>query len=145
MVGTRRCWELPAYDELSWGAVLALFARSGFSLSRANQTLVEQSRRLGPDQLLSRLCTHAMPRGITRLFGSAIALTDALVHHQDIRRALAQPRTVPRSGSSPRCGSPPARGHCQPRPTSAACDWSPPTSTGATEPAPRSVAPAKPS
>lgn len=37
--------HVPAYDELSWRAVLALFARSGFSLSRANQALVGQSRQ----------------------------------------------------------------------------------------------------
>lgn len=36
-----------------------------------------------------------MPRGFTTLFGSAIALTDAMVHHQDIRRTLGHPRTVP--------------------------------------------------
>jgi uncharacterized protein (TIGR03083 family) len=29
------------------------------------------------------------------MFGSAIALTDGVIHHQDIRRALGHPRTVP--------------------------------------------------
>lgn len=87
--------HVPAYDQLSWQSVLALLARSGFSLSRSNQTLVERSRKLGPDQLLSRLRAHTAPSGITRMFGSAIALTDTLVHHQDIRRALGHPRTVP--------------------------------------------------
>jgi uncharacterized protein (TIGR03083 family) len=29
------------------------------------------------------------------MFGSAIALTDGLIHHQDIRRALGHPRAVP--------------------------------------------------
>jgi len=33
--------------------------------------------------------------GITAMFGSDIALTDGMVHHQDIRRALGHPRTVP--------------------------------------------------
>jgi len=87
--------HLPSYDELGWPAVLALFARSGFSLARCNQLGVEHSRRLSTDQLVARLRTHAVPRGITAMFGSAIALTDGMVHHQDIRRALGQPRTVP--------------------------------------------------
>ena len=87
--------HLPSYDELSWPALLALFARSRFSLARCNQVGVEQSRLLSTEQLVSRLRTHAVPRGVTTLFGGAIALTDGLIHHQDIRRALDRPRTVP--------------------------------------------------
>lgn len=87
--------HLPSYDELGWAAVLALFARSGFSLTRCNQLGVEQSRRLSTEQLVARLRSYAVPRGITAMFGSRIALTDGLIHHQDIRRALGHPRTVP--------------------------------------------------
>ncbi|MGH3414086.1 MAG: maleylpyruvate isomerase family mycothiol-dependent enzyme [Sciscionella sp.] len=87
--------HVPSYDELSWPAVLALFARSRFSLARCNQVGVEQSRRLSAEQLVVRLRTHAVPRGITAMFGSGIALTDGIIHHQDIRRALGHPRTVP--------------------------------------------------
>jgi uncharacterized protein (TIGR03083 family) len=87
--------HLPSYDEFSWPAVLALFVRSRFSLARCNQVGIEHSRRLNTEQLVARLRTHAVPRGITAMFGSAIALTDGLIHHQDIRRALGHPRTVP--------------------------------------------------
>jgi uncharacterized protein (TIGR03083 family) len=87
--------HLPSYDELGWPALLALFARSRFSLARCNQVGVEHSSRLSTEQLVSRLRTYAVPRGITTMFGSAIALTDALIHHQDIRRALGHPRAVP--------------------------------------------------
>jgi uncharacterized protein (TIGR03083 family) len=87
--------HLPSYDELGWPAVLALFARSRFSLARCNEIGVEHSRRLSTEQLVARLRTHAVPRGITAMFGSAIALTDGVVHHQDIRRALGHPRMVP--------------------------------------------------
>ncbi|MGH9056248.1 MAG: maleylpyruvate isomerase family mycothiol-dependent enzyme [Acidimicrobiales bacterium] len=87
--------HLPSYDELSWPAVVALFARSRFSLARCNQVGVEHSRRLSTKQLVERLRTHAVPRGLTAMLGGAIALTDTVVHHQDIRRALGQPRTVP--------------------------------------------------
>lgn len=87
--------HLPSYDELGWPALLALFARSRFSLARCNQVGVEHSRRLSTEQLLARVRSHAVPRGVTTMFGSAIALTDGLIHHQDIRRALGHPRTVP--------------------------------------------------
>lgn len=87
--------HLPSYDELGWPAVLALFARSRFSLARCNEITVENSRRLSTGQLVARLRAHAVPRGITAMFGSAIALTDGMIHHQDIRRALGHPRTVP--------------------------------------------------
>ncbi|MEQ4208834.1 maleylpyruvate isomerase family mycothiol-dependent enzyme [Actinopolymorpha sp. B9G3] len=87
--------HIPSYDALGWPAVLALFARSGFSLGRCNQVGVNQSRRLGTEELVARLRAHAVPRGITAMFGCAIALTDGVIHHQDIRRALGHPRTVP--------------------------------------------------
>jgi uncharacterized protein (TIGR03083 family) len=88
--------HIASYDVLSWPALLALFARSGFSLSRCNQVGVDEARRLRTDELVTRLRAHAVPRGITTAFGCAVALTDGLIHHQDIRRALGHPRTVPR-------------------------------------------------
>jgi uncharacterized protein (TIGR03083 family) len=87
--------HVPSYDELSWPALLTLFARSRFSLARCNQLGVADARRLSTDQLVARLRDHAVPRGITTMFGSAVALTDALIHHQDVRRALGHPRTIP--------------------------------------------------
>jgi uncharacterized protein (TIGR03083 family) len=84
-----------SYDVLGWPALLATFARSGLSLKRANQVGVERSRRLATDELVARLRTHAVPRGVTTAFGCAVALTDGIIHHQDIRRALGHPRTVP--------------------------------------------------
>lgn len=87
--------HIPSYDELGWPAVLALFARCGFSLDRCNQAGVDRSRSLSTEQLVARLRTHAIPRGITAMLGGGIALTDGVIHHQDIRRALGHPRTVP--------------------------------------------------
>lgn len=87
--------HIVSYDLLSWPELLALTARSGFSLRLANQRGVEQSRRLGTNELVARLRAHVVPRGITTAFGCAVALTDALIHQQDIRRALAHLRAVP--------------------------------------------------
>jgi uncharacterized protein (TIGR03083 family) len=88
--------HIVSYDVLSWPRLLAMTVRSGFSLRLANQRGVEESRRLGTDELVARLRAHVVPRGITTAFGCAVALTDALIHQQDIRRALAHPRDVPR-------------------------------------------------
>ncbi len=87
--------HVPSYDELGWPGLLALLARSRLSLERSNQRLVEQTRRRSTDDLVARLRQHAVPRGITAMFGGRIALTDTLIHHQDIRRALGHPRSVP--------------------------------------------------
>ena len=87
--------HVSSFDVLSWPALLALFVRSRFSLARCNQVGVDDGRLLSTGQLIARLRTHAVPRGLTTMFGSAVALTDGLVHHQDIRRALGHPRTVP--------------------------------------------------
>lgn len=84
-----------SFDLLSWPSLLALFVRSSFSLRHANARGVEESRRLPTDELVERLRTHLVPRGVTAAFGCAIALTDGLIHHQDIRRALGRGREIP--------------------------------------------------
>lgn len=87
--------HVPSYDALGWPASMVLMARERFSLDRCNQVGVDRSRRLGTEELVARLREHAVPRGITTLFRCAVALTDGMIHHQDIRRALGHPRTVP--------------------------------------------------
>ena len=87
--------HLSSYDDLGWPATVALLARARFSLARCNQLGVEDSRRLSTAELVARVRACPVPRGIPALFGGAIALTDGLVHSQDVRRALGSPRTVP--------------------------------------------------
>ena len=38
---------------------------------------------------------HLQPRGLTTWFGGRIALTDGVIHQQDIRRPLGLPRAIP--------------------------------------------------
>jgi uncharacterized protein (TIGR03083 family) len=83
------------YDVLGWSGLVPRMIRARFSLANANRIGVEESRRLGTDELVERLREYAVPRGITAMFGCGIALTDGVIHHQDIRRALGHPRTVP--------------------------------------------------
>ncbi|GAA2786194.1 maleylpyruvate isomerase family mycothiol-dependent enzyme [Crossiella cryophila] len=85
-----------SYDDLTFGKVLAQFARGRFSLDRANAIGLTDFRSLSPAELLDAFERHVQPRGLTASFGGGmVALLDGLIHHQDIRRALDLPRAVP--------------------------------------------------
>lgn len=82
-----------SYEELGAAGLLKRFAK-GWVL-RANQVGVDEFSALRPEQLLEFLRSHLEPRGLTAGFGGMIALVDGTIHHQDIRRSLGRPRTVP--------------------------------------------------
>jgi hypothetical protein len=48
-----------------------------------------------PQQLLDLLTGNLRPRGQPAALGGRAGLVEALIHHQDIRRALARPRVIP--------------------------------------------------
>ena len=82
-----------SYEELSTLGLLRRFAKGW--IVRANQVGVDEYSALSPQQLLEFLRDHLEPRGLTAGFGGMIALVDGTVHHQDIRRSLHRPRTIP--------------------------------------------------
>ncbi|OBH03857.1 MULTISPECIES: maleylpyruvate isomerase family mycothiol-dependent enzyme [unclassified Mycobacterium] len=82
-----------SYEELGAAGLLKRFAKGW--VVRANQVGVDEFAALSPQQLLDFLRTHLTPQGLTAGFGGMIALVDGTIHHQDIRRALGRPRTVP--------------------------------------------------
>lgn len=82
-----------SYEELGALGLLKRFAKGW--VVRANQVGVDEFADLSPQQLLDFLRAHLEPRGLTAGFGGMIALVDGTIHHQDIRRALGRPRTVP--------------------------------------------------
>ncbi|MBV8787721.1 MAG: maleylpyruvate isomerase family mycothiol-dependent enzyme [Mycobacterium sp.] len=82
-----------SYEELSTAQLVKRFAKGW--IVRTNQIGVDEFSSLGPQQLLEFLRHHLQPRGLTAGFGGMIALVDGTIHHQDIRRALGRPRTVP--------------------------------------------------
>ncbi|OBA69070.1 DinB family protein [Mycobacterium sp. 1554424.7] len=82
-----------SYEELGVAGLLKRFAKGW--VVRANQVGVDEFSTLRPEQLLEFLRGHLEPRGLTAGFGGMIALVDGTVHHQDIRRSLGRPRTVP--------------------------------------------------
>ncbi len=82
-----------SYEELGAVGLLKRFAKGW--IVRANQVGVDEFAALSPQQLLEFLRNHLQPRGLTAGFGGMIALVDGTIHHQDIRRCLGRPRSVP--------------------------------------------------
>jgi uncharacterized protein (TIGR03083 family) len=82
-----------SYEELGAAGLLKRFAKGW--IVRANEVGVDEFAALSPHQLLEFLRNHLQPRGLTAGFGGMIALVDGTIHHQDIRRSLGRPRSVP--------------------------------------------------
>jgi uncharacterized protein (TIGR03083 family) len=82
-----------SYEELSPAGLARRFAKGW--VVRANEIGVEEFAPMSPQELMEFLNRHLRPRGLTAGFGGMIALVDGTIHHQDIRRALGHPRTVP--------------------------------------------------
>lgn len=84
-----------SYEELSAGQVAGRFVKARLRFGRANALGVQEYAARGPEAIIALLRAHAVPRGITAGFGGRIGLTDATIHHQDIRRPLGLPREIP--------------------------------------------------
>lgn len=82
-----------SYEDLTSLGLIKRFAKG--RVVRANEVGVAEYSSLSPQELLDFLNHHLRPRGLTAAFGGMIGLVDATIHHQDIRRALGRPRTVP--------------------------------------------------
>lgn len=84
-----------SYDNLGVRSLLAVAARGRFRLSQVNAAALARYDTLSPEQLLSLLADNLQPRGQPAALGGRAGLVEALIHHQDIRRALGQPRAIP--------------------------------------------------
>lgn len=87
--------HMVSYDELSRLQTVGAFARGGLRPSKVNEVVLDGYRDLDPDAVIDLVARCQRPRGLTAAMGGAIALTDGTIHHQDIRRALGMPRTIP--------------------------------------------------
>jgi uncharacterized protein (TIGR03083 family) len=83
------------YDELDARGLLQCAVRGRFWSSRVNAIVLERYESCSPEQLLESLRAHLEPRGLLTALGGRPALTEGVIHHQDVRRALGQPRAVP--------------------------------------------------
>jgi uncharacterized protein (TIGR03083 family) len=85
--------HMVSYEELTFVGLVKRFAKGW--IVHANEVGVKEFSPMSPDELLDFLRRHLRPQGLTAGFGGMIAFVDGTVHHQDIRRALGYPRTVP--------------------------------------------------
>jgi uncharacterized protein (TIGR03083 family) len=84
-----------SFDELHGGALVRRFLKGWLMVDRINQVGVDDYADRTPGELIALIRTHAEPHGMTAGFGGRVALTDNMIHQQDIRRALDIPRTIP--------------------------------------------------
>ena len=84
-----------SYDELDLGDLAAHILRGGLDSRRINASTMSRLSCGEPAELIEKLRTHLEPRGLMSFAGGRVALLEAVVHHQDIRRALDRPRSVP--------------------------------------------------
>jgi len=84
-----------SYEELGARQLVERFLRGRFSVDRVNDIGLREYSTRTPAQLVELLDDHLDPAGLTAGMGGAIALTDGMIHQQDIRRPLALPRTIP--------------------------------------------------
>jgi uncharacterized protein (TIGR03083 family) len=85
--------HIVSYEELTVIGLVKRFAKGW--IVHANEVGVKEFSQMSPDELLDFLRRHLRPQGLTAGFCGMIAFVDGTVHHQDIRRALGYPRTVP--------------------------------------------------
>lgn len=84
-----------SFDELSGGQLVGRFVKGLLIVDRINDVGVADYADRSPEQLVALIREYAHPHGLTAGFGGRIALTDNMIHQQDIRRALDIPRTIP--------------------------------------------------
>jgi uncharacterized protein (TIGR03083 family) len=84
-----------SYDELSTVGLVGRFLRGGVLPDRVNAVGVAAYADRSTDELITLVKDHLRPRGLTAGFGGRIALTDGVIHHQDIRRPLGIRRDIP--------------------------------------------------
>jgi uncharacterized protein (TIGR03083 family) len=83
------------YDPLSRAQLMRRMAKGLVTRGGANAVGVEQYAGKSPEELTELVRKYAEPQGLTSGFGGRIALTDGMIHQQDIRRALGIPRAIP--------------------------------------------------
>jgi uncharacterized protein (TIGR03083 family) len=83
-----------SYDELSTAGLVRRFLKGRLSTDRINAVGVADYADRTPEQIVAMIRANVEPHGLTGGFGGRIALTDGMIHQQDIRRSLGMPRTI---------------------------------------------------
>ena len=83
------------YDPLTRPELLRRMAKGLVTRGGANAVGVAEYASKSPEELTALMRQYSVPHGLTSGFGGKIALTDGMIHQQDIRRPLGIPRTIP--------------------------------------------------
>jgi uncharacterized protein (TIGR03083 family) len=83
-----------SYDELTTGGLVDRFLKGRLSVDRIDALGVADYADRSPQDITALMRRSADPHGLTAGFGGRIALTDGMIHQQDIRRSLGLPRTI---------------------------------------------------
>lgn len=84
-----------SYDELSRADLGRRFVQARFSPTRVNDACLAPYAEQTPAELIALARRCVQPRGLPAGFRGGIALTDGMIHQQDIRRPLDLPRVIP--------------------------------------------------
>lgn len=82
-------------DALSMRDLLAFVIQGRLRPGQVNAVAMARYKTCSPRELLELLTGHLQPSGLTAALGGRVALVEGLIHHQDIRRPLGQPRVIP--------------------------------------------------
>jgi uncharacterized protein (TIGR03083 family) len=83
-----------SYDELSTAGLVGRFLKGRLNTDRINAIGVADYADRTPEQIIAMIRANAEPHGLTGGFGGRIALTDGMIHQQDIRRSIGLPRAI---------------------------------------------------
>jgi uncharacterized protein (TIGR03083 family) len=83
-----------SYDELTTAGLVGRFLRGRLNTNRINAIGVADYADTTPEQITAMIRANTDPHGLTGGFGGRIALTDGMIHQQDIRRSIGLPRTI---------------------------------------------------
>jgi uncharacterized protein (TIGR03083 family) len=84
-----------SFEGLSGGQLATRFLKGRLQTDRINALGVAGLAGSSTDELIGLLRDNALPHGLGAGFGGRVALTDNMVHQQDIRRPLGLARTIP--------------------------------------------------
>ncbi|MGX9792493.1 maleylpyruvate isomerase family mycothiol-dependent enzyme [Mycobacterium sp. MMS18-G62] len=82
------------YDPLTRAQLMRRMAKGLVTRGGANAVGVAEYAGESPEALTELMRKYAEPQGLTSGFGGRIALTDGMIHQQDIRRPLGIPRAI---------------------------------------------------
>jgi uncharacterized protein (TIGR03083 family) len=84
-----------SFEDMTPGELTARFVKGRLQMDRINGLGVDDLAQRSAEQLVAVLRDNAEPHGLGAGFGGRVALTDNMIHQQDIRRPLGIARTIP--------------------------------------------------